>query len=80
MKKIGIATLLAALFAAAPLQAQDNTADGYIWPEDPAVLEKLDTWRDLKFGVLIHWGLCSFPGIVESWNLCNEDWIVRPEG
>ena len=80
MKKLGIATLLAALFAAAPLSAQDNTADGYVWPEDPAVLEKLDAWRDLKFGVLIHWGLYSVPGIVESWNLCNEDWIVRPEG
>ena len=80
MKKIGIATLLAALFAAAPLHAQDNTADGYVWPEDPAVLEKLDAWRDLKFGVLIHWGLYSVPGIVESWNICNEDWIVRPEG
>ena len=55
-------------------------SDGYVWPDDPAVLEKLDQWQDLKFGVLMHWGLYSVPGIVESWNLCNEDWIVRPEG
>ena len=60
--------------------AQDNTSSGYVWPKDPEVLEKLDQWRDLKFGVLMHWGLYSVPGIVESWNLCNEDWIVRPEG
>ena len=54
--------------------------EGYEWPADPAVLEKLDTWQDLKFGVLMHWGLYSVPGIVESWNLCDEDWIHRPEG
>ena len=65
--------------------AQENSfvhkqADGYQWPTDPAVLEKLDHWQDLKFGVLMHWGLYSVPGIVESWNICNEDWIRRPEG
>ena len=65
--------------------AQENSfvhkqADGYQWPTDPAVLEKLDQWQDLKFGVLMHWGLYSVPGIVESWNICNEDWIRRPEG
>ena len=26
-------------------------SDGYVWPDDPAVLEKLDQWQDLKFGV-----------------------------
>ena len=65
--------------------AQENSfvhkqADGYEWPTDPAVLEKLDQWQDLKFGVLMHWGLYSVPGIVESWQICNEDWIRRPEG
>ena len=39
--------------------AQENSfvhkqADGYQWPTDPAVLEKLDQWQDLKFGVLMH--------------------------
>ena len=78
MKKL---LLAAALFTAAfSLPAQDNTTDRYVWPDDPQVLKKLDRWQDLKFGVLIHWGLYSVPGIVESWNLCNEDWIVRPEG
>lgn len=57
---------------------QQSAANGYVWPTDQAVLDKLDAWQDLKFGVLFHWGLYSVPGIVESWNLCSEDWVVRP--
>ena len=53
-------------------------SDGYEWPTDSAVLEKLDQWQDQKFGVLFHWGLYSVPGICESWPLCSEDWITRP--
>lgn len=49
----------------------------YEWPTDPAVKEKLDQWRDLKFGMIIHWGLYAVPGIIESWALCSEDWIER---
>lgn len=58
-----------------------SEAEGYEWPTDPQVREKLEAWRDLKFGVLLHWGLYSLPGIVESWNLCSEDvdWIPRPD-
>lgn len=48
-------------------------SDEYTWPEDTAVLTKLDRWRDLKFGVLFHWGLYSVKGISESWPLCAED-------
>ena len=82
MKRILLS--LAGLLLAASLFAQNSfvhgQSDGYVWPDDPAVLEKLDRWQDLKFGVLMHWGLYSVPGIVESWNICNEDWITRPEG
>ena len=55
-------------------------ADGYEWPTDPAVLQKLDQWQDLKFGVLMHWGIYATQGMVESWAICNEEWIRRPEG
>ncbi|MBE6244290.1 MAG: alpha-L-fucosidase [Bacteroidales bacterium] len=77
--------LLFTVFASAVLHAQDREdvlkqADGYQWPSDKAVLEKLDRWQDLKFGVLMHWGIYSVPGIIESWSICNEDWIKRPEG
>ena len=37
----------------------------YTWPQDKAVLQKLDQWQDLKFGVLFHWGLYSVKGINE---------------
>ena len=57
---------------------QSKTED-YVWPTDPQVLEKLKQWQDKKFGVLMHWGLYSVPGIVESWSICSEDvdWISR---
>lgn len=56
-----------------------SKASDYVWPEDGQVLKKLKNWQDLKFGVLMHWGLYSVPGIVESWSICSEDvdWISR---
>ena len=84
IKRITLLALAIGLSFAASAQEENSfvheQSDGYQWPTDPAVLEKLDQWQDLKFGVLMHWGLYSVPGIVESWNICNEDWIVRPEG
>lgn len=46
---------------------------------DPLVLQKLEQWKDLKFGLLMHWGTYSQWGIVESWSLCGEDepWCLR---
>lgn len=49
----------------------------YEWPADKQVVQKLNHWQDLKFGVLFHWGLYAVPGMVESWAICNEDWITR---
>lgn len=60
--------------------AQDNIhqqSSTYQWPDDPLVMEKLEQWRDQKFGMIIHWGLYAVPGIIESWQLCSEDWIER---
>ncbi|MBR5925034.1 MAG: alpha-L-fucosidase [Bacteroidales bacterium] len=78
---------LLALCAGVSTSAQENSfvhkmSDGYEWPTDSAVLEKLDAWQDLKFGVLLTWGIYSVPGIVESWALCSEDhsWNRRPDG
>ncbi|MEJ5350814.1 MAG: alpha-L-fucosidase [Melioribacteraceae bacterium] len=50
------------------------------YPEtDPLVLSKLEEWKKLKFGLLIHWAPSSQWGIVESWSLCSEDeeWCKR---
>lgn len=51
----------------------------YEWPTDEKVKAKLDKWQDQKFGMIIHWGLYAVPGIIESWELCSEDWINRPD-
>ncbi|MEI6684117.1 MAG: alpha-L-fucosidase [Bacteroidota bacterium] len=46
---------------------------------DTVILHKLEQWKDLKFGLLMHWGTYSQWGIVESWSLCSEDedWCRR---
>ena len=57
---------------------QVNSADTL--PEsDPKILNKIEQWKDLKFGLLMHWGTYSQWGIVESWSLCSEDedWCRR---
>lgn len=56
---------------------KQSAAADYQWPSEPDVLAKLHQWQDLKFGVLLHWGIYSVPGIVESWSICCEDWIKR---
>ncbi len=44
------------------------------------VLDKRLKWfRDLKFGLLIHWGPYSQKGYIESWPLSEEDTWARPE-
>ncbi len=62
--------------------AFSEESDRYVPETDPLVLEKLDQWQDLKFGLLMHWGAYSQWGIVESWSLCPEDygWCERKKG
>ena len=63
-------------------EAQQNVhpqSSEYEWPVEINVKNKLEKWQDQKFGMLIHWGLYAVPGIIESWELCNEEWINRPD-
>ena len=79
MKK-QIMMVLTALTLSAGAWAQGDVYERsktYVWPTDELVLKKLDKWQDQKFGVLMHWGIYSVPGIVESWSICNEDWITK---
>ncbi|MBR5074021.1 MAG: alpha-L-fucosidase [Bacteroidales bacterium] len=83
IKKIILSICLSMFILPAVAQVRGDVqkqSDGYQWPTDEAVLQKLEKWQDLKFGVLMHWGIYSVPGIIESWSICNEDWIRRPEG
>ncbi|MGV3765649.1 MAG: alpha-L-fucosidase [Chitinophagaceae bacterium] len=79
MRKGKFLALLLSLFFVKGM-AQNNLhhqSSVYEWPEDPLVKEKLETWRDKKFGIIIHWGIYAVPGIIESWSICNESWIDR---
>jgi len=60
-----------------PLKAQED--ERYVPETDPLVLQKLEQWQDIKFGLLMHWGTYSQWGIVESWSICSEDepWCRR---
>jgi alpha-L-fucosidase len=40
---------------------------------DTTIQSRLEEWKDLKFGLLMHWGAYSQWGIVESWSICPED-------
>jgi alpha-L-fucosidase len=68
--------LISSFFSAAQPNVHPQSVV-YEKPRDSAVLARLDHWQDQKFGMLIHWGLYSEAGILESWNLCSEDWINR---
>jgi alpha-L-fucosidase len=61
-------------------QAERERAGEYVAPTDPLVQEKLEAWQDLKFGLLMHWGLYAQLGIVESWALCSEDQSFQDRG
>ena len=80
MKKlIAIIPILFVLFSNAQYE---HEVTGYVWPTDEKVLQKLEEWQDLKFGLLMHWGAYSQWGIVESWSICPEDygWCERKKG
>ena len=60
------------------VNAQDED-HRYVPETDTLVLQKIEAWQGLKFGLLMHWGTYSQWGIVESWSLCPEDegWCRR---
>ncbi|MCU4164224.1 alpha-L-fucosidase [Carboxylicivirga caseinilyticus] len=58
-------------------QHEHPQTEHYMAPKDEQVIQKLEEWQDLKFGIIIHWGLYAVPGIIESWSVCSEDWIDR---
>ena len=54
------------------LQAKSQQQQ-YFPDPDPLIQKRLEEWKDLKFGLLMHWGPYSQWGIVESWSICPED-------
>ncbi len=76
MKRYVLMVLMAGLM---PVMAAQEHEERYVPETDPLVLQKLEQWQDLKFGLLMHWGPYSQWGIVESWSICAEDegWCRR---
>lgn len=79
IKKIFTALLLNTIICLNAFSQAHNVSAGYEKPNDHLVLENLEQWQDLKFGLFMHWGTYSQWGIVESWSLCPEDegWTQR---
>lgn len=50
-----------------------SAESGYIRPSDPLILERLEWFQDQKLALMIHWGVYSQWGIVESWALSDKD-------
>ena len=80
MKKL--ITIIPVLFVLLVNAQYEHEVTPYTWPTDEKVLQKLEEWQDLKFGLLMHWGTYSQWGIVESWSICPEDygWCERKKG
>jgi alpha-L-fucosidase len=78
MKSNSLFLFILLIISQSELSAQEQESR-YVPETDPLVLEKLEKWQDLKFGLLMHWGTYSQWGIVESWSICAEDegWCRR---
>lgn len=56
------------------ITTNSNAQHSQYYPDlDTAIQHRLEEWKDLKFGLLMHWGTYSQWGIVESWSICPED-------
>lgn len=67
MKKIGL------LFWLLSMDVATAQHKAYIPDSSERIQQRLEEWKDLKFGLLMHWGTYSQWGIVESWSICPED-------
>ena len=48
------------------------------FPDDSQVVnQRIEEWRNLKFGLFMHWGTYSQWGIIESWSLHPPDAYLR---
>src|SRR5690349_16758258 len=65
--------VLAALLCFVCIEQSSAQQQAYFPDPDTAIQHRLEEWKDLKFGLLMHWGTYSQWGIVESWSICPED-------
>jgi alpha-L-fucosidase len=77
MKKTLLLFILGGFIVMASNLYSQTGPETYVRPKDPAVLDNLKQWQGYKFGLLIHMGLYSELGTIESWGLCPEEWVTR---
>ena len=55
------------------------STEGYVEPKSPAVREALERFRDRKLGLMVHFGIYTQLGIIESWPLVDKEacWARR---
>src|SRR5437868_12687795 len=46
---------------------------------EPWLKQRLEWFQDQKFGFMMHWGIYSEWGSIESWPLVEEDTWARPD-
>jgi alpha-L-fucosidase len=73
LRLLALVLVLSGSFACAQHEEQKYYPD-----PNPRIQERIEQWKDIKFGLLMHWGPYSQWGIVESWSICPEDepWCV----
>ena len=75
MKKVFLLALIVSFAQATYAQSVNNYEKEF--ETDTVILNRIEKWKDLKFGFMMHWGIYSQWGVVESWSICNEPWITR---
>ncbi len=71
----------AAMCASAAFAANDSIKNGvhgytpkrYVQPKEPEVLERLEWFKDQKLALMMHFGIYSVAGLMESWPLSDGD-------
>src|SRR5215469_16311662 len=76
------ASVAAFIFCAGPSRAADtNSPAQQMWQQDygPTREERMQWWRDAKFGMFIHWGVYSVPAGVYKGQPVPRlgEWIMR---
>jgi len=61
------------LFFVLLISCSIHAQEKYYPDPNPVIQQRLEEWKDLKFGLLMHWGAYSQWGVVESWSICPED-------
>lgn len=78
MKKLSAIVVLFFVLCCSFAQNNRTITNEEQQPEtSPIILNRINEWQDLKFGFFAHWGIYATEQLVESWSICNEEWIDR---